>query len=85
MPPGWREIVSRLRRGSVPRGEEFDEARRFLDSSPPTSEAALAVRYLLEGAIADALTSIEDAQAVMSILRAWDRGELLVDELLHPP
>lgn len=85
LPTGGREIADRLRQGSVPRGEEFDAARRLLALSPAGPEAIHALRLLLEGAIADAMTAIEDTQAIMSMLKAWDRGDLRVDELLSPP
>lgn len=86
MPLGvWREVVGRLEAGPAPRGEAFDLARRVLRTSPATAEAEKALRLLLEGAVADACSGIEDTQAVMAMLKALDRGAIRCSDLLPPP
>ncbi|HNX50449.1 MAG TPA: hypothetical protein PLS53_02070 [Thermoanaerobaculaceae bacterium] len=81
----WRAVVHRLRQGPAPQGDRFDLCRRVLETAPHAPEAPAAVRMLLEGAMADALTDILDCQAVMAILRALDRAEVRpVDLLSHP-
>jgi hypothetical protein len=76
----WRTMFSRLRRGPSPRGERFELCREVLAVTPESNEGREAARQLLEGAMADAKTSIADAQDVMRVLKAATRGELdLVD------
>lgn len=75
----------RLCSGPTPRGDEFALARRVIAASPRTEEAEVAVRLLLEGAVADAHTEIGDTQAVMAILKAVDSGELRLSDLLPGP
>lgn len=82
---GWRDVVDRLRRGPAPRGESFDLCRRLINTAADTPETASAVRMLLEGAMADALTDTRDSQAVMLILRALDRDEVQPEDLLPRP
>lgn len=81
----WREVVARLCSGPAPRGEEFVLARRVVRASSGTPEAGRALRLLLEGAVADACTGIEDAQAVMAILKALDRGAVRESDLVPLP
>lgn len=81
----WRAVVHRLRQGPVPRGDQFDLCRLLLDSAARAPEAPAAVRVLLEGAMADALTDILDCQAVMAILKALDRAEVRPVDLLFRP
>ncbi len=78
----WRELMCRLRGGPFPRGEQFDLCRRLLAAAPATAEATQAARLLLEGAMADAATDIADAQEVMRLLRAIDRDEVTLAQLL---
>jgi len=56
--------------------------REVLAAAPQTPEGREAARLLLEGAMADATTSIADAQEVMSLLRAVNRGALELAQLL---
>lgn len=78
----FRDLAQRLASGSRPPGEPFDACRRLLAGSPRGAEAGRALRVLLEGAIADAATSIADAQLIMALLKAADRGQLTLDEIL---
>ena len=80
----WSEVLERLRRGPAPRGDQFEMCREVLASAPGTPEGVEAARLLLEGAMADAATSIADAQDVMRALRAIGRGELEIARLLAP-
>jgi hypothetical protein len=80
----WTAVLERLRRGPAPRGDQFEMCREVLASAPGTPESVEAARILLEGAMADATTSIADAQDVMRALRAIGRGELEVARLLSP-
>ena len=82
----WRDVLASLRKGPSPRGEEFDLCRQLLASAPFSAEAAQAVHLLLEGAMADVATSIDDAQSIMALLKAIDRGEVATAELIeaHP-
>jgi hypothetical protein len=79
--PRWRTVVARLVGGPAPRGEQFDLYRRVLASPSPPELARQALRALLEGAMADATFSIGDAQDVMQILKAVDRGVLDLNAL----
>jgi len=79
----WRGVLSRLRLGPAPRGEEFDICREILAAVPPNPTVRPAARRLLEGAMADAGTTIADAQDVMRLLRACDRGDLDLEQLLE--
>ena len=81
----WRDVVDRLRRGPAPRGESFDLCRRLIDTAADTPETASAIRMLLEGAMADALTDTRDSQAVMSVLKALDRAEVRPGDLISRP
>ena len=78
----WRAVLGRLRRGAVPRGEQFDLCRRLLARFPSSPEAAGAARLLLEGAMADAATDVADAQDIIRILKALDRSEIGIEHLL---
>lgn len=78
----WRGLVERLCRGPVPRGETFDLCRQIVRLARASSEADRAVRTLLEGAMADSLTTISDAQDTMRALRALDRGEVHTRDLI---
>ncbi|HVN76990.1 MAG TPA: hypothetical protein VMT19_11770 [Thermoanaerobaculaceae bacterium] len=78
----WRGVLARLRRGPAPRGEEFDLCREVLAVAPATTHRRTAARRLLEGAMADAGTSIADAQEVMALLKALDTGDLEIGRLL---
>ena len=78
----WRGVVSRLVRGPAPRGREFDLCREILAATPPVPQRLPAARMLLEGAMADAATGIGDAQQVMTLLKACDRGDLDLEALL---
>lgn len=77
----WRALLARLRRGPSPRGEQFELCREVMAAAPDTDEGRAAARMLLEGAMADATTSIADAQDVMEALRALDRGQLELADL----
>ncbi len=79
----WRAMFSRLRRGPAPTGEQFELCREMLAVAPDSKESRDAARLLLEGAMADARTSIADAQDVMSALKAVGRGELDLAALYH--
>ncbi len=80
----FQDLAERLVAAPTPAGEPFDTCRRLLAAGARGSEAAEALRVLLEGAIADAATSIADAQTIMSLLKAADRGLVRLDELLPP-
>lgn len=80
--PRWRAVLGRLVAGPAPRGEEFDLCRQIITAAPDSDEAVAAVRMLLEGAMADAVTDVRDAQEVMAILRAAGQGRLAVADLL---
>ncbi len=80
----WRGVLARLQRGPAPRGEEFDLCREVVAAAPATPQARAAARRLLEGAMADADTSIADAQSVMTLLKSLDRGECDLGDLLEP-
>lgn len=54
----------------------------MLAAAPASAEATEAARILLEGAMADATTSISDAQLVMRALKAIGRGELSLTDVL---
>jgi len=78
----WRGVVQRLQRGPAPRGEQFELCREVLAVAPDTPEGREAARLLLEGAMADATTSIADAQNVMSLLKAIGSGDVELMQLL---
>ena len=78
----WRGVFGRLRRGAVPRGQQFDLCRRVLVGIPSSAEGARAARLLLEGAMADAITDVGDAQDIIRILKALDRSEIAIEQLL---
>jgi hypothetical protein len=78
----WRCVVRRLQRGPAPRGEQFELCREVLAVAPDTPEGREAARLLLEGAMADATTSIADAQNVMSLLKAIGSGDVELLQLL---
>ena len=80
----WRAVLERLRKGPAPRGEQFELCREVLAAAPGTPEGREAARLLLEGAMADAVTSIADAQDVMKLLRALSSGALDLSLLLSP-
>jgi hypothetical protein len=80
----WRDVLARLRRGPSPRGEQFDLCRELLARAPSSNEAAQAARLLLEGAMADVATGIDDAQAIMELLKAADRGVVEIAALIAP-
>ena len=80
----WRGILARLQRGPAPQGEEFELCREVMAAAPGAPEGREAARRLLEGAMADAATSIADAQQVMQLLKASSRGEVDVADLLAP-
>jgi hypothetical protein len=80
----WRGVLGRLQRGPAPRGEQFELCREVLAAAPGTPEAREAARLLLEGSMADATTSIADAQDVMRLLRVMSSGELELTQLLDP-
>ena len=77
----WRGVLARLLRGTAPEGEEFELCREVVAVAPDTPEGRQAARRLLEGAMADAATNIADAQAVMDILKAADRGAVDLAQL----
>ena len=79
----WRAMFARLRRGPSPRGERFELCREVLAASPDSDEGRAAARLLLEGAMADATTSIADAQDVMQALRAVSRRQLELADLIR--
>lgn len=78
----FRDLAGRLVAAPRPAGEPFDTCRRLLAKGARGSEAAQALRVLLEGAMADAATSIADAQTIMVLLKAADRGLVRLEELL---
>lgn len=77
------EVVNRVRQGPHPRGEEFELCREVLAAAPASPEAFQALRVLLEGAMADAHTSISDAQIIMRLLKALDRGDVELGDILR--
>lgn len=79
----FRAAVNRLRQGPSPRGEEFELCREVLAAAPDSPEASKALRMLLEGAMADAHTSIADAQVIMQLLKALDRDEVQPADILR--
>ena len=79
----WRAMLERLCRGPIPRGERFELCREVLAAAPGSDEGRTAARILLEGAMADAGTSIADAQDVMQTLKAIDRRGLDLADLLR--
>lgn len=79
----FRDAVNRLRQGPHPQGEEFELCREVLAVAPGSLEASQALRILLEGAMADAHTSIADAQIIMRLLKALDRGEVQPADILR--
>ncbi len=80
----WRDVFARLRRGPAPHGEACDLCREVLAAAPQTPQAGQAARRLLEDAMADAAVTIADAQSVMALLKALDRGDLALRDLLEP-
>ena len=80
----WRRVLQRLQRGPAPRGEQFELCREVLAAAPVTPEGREAARLLIEGAMADAATSIADAQDVMRLLKAVSSGALDLTQLLSP-
>ena len=80
----WRGVLQRLQRGPAPRGEQFELCREVLVAAPGTPEEREAARLLLEGAMADATTTIADAQDVMGLLKALSSGALDLTQLLDP-
>lgn len=78
----FRQTVARLRQGPSPRGETFELCREVLAAAPASQEAEEALRLLLEGAMADASTSIADAQVIMRLLKALSKGQVTFRELL---
>ena len=80
----WRAVLERARKGPAPGGEQFDLCREVLAAAPGTAEGREAARLLLEGAMADAATSIADAQEVMALLKALSHGALDLAQLLPP-
>lgn len=80
----FRDLAGRLASGAGPSGELFDTCRRLLAGRARGNEAGQALRVLLEGAIADAATSIADAQTIMALLKAADRGLVRLEQLLEP-
>lgn len=79
----FRDAVNRLRHGPHPQGEAFELCREVLAVAPGSAEASQALRILLEGAMADAHTSIADAQVIMRLLKALDRGEVQPADILR--
>ncbi len=79
----WRAVLERLKRGPTPHGEQFELCREVLAAVPDTPEGREAARLLLEGAMADAETTIADAQEVMSLLKALRRGAVDLSQLLR--
>ena len=80
----WRGVLQRLQRGPAPRGEPFELCREVLVAAPGAPEGREAARLLLEGSMADATTSIADAQDVMRLLKALSSGALDLTQLLDP-
>ena len=80
----WRGVLQRLQRGPAPRGEQVALCREVLVAAPGTPEEGEAARLLLEGAMADATTTIADAQDVMGLLKALSSGALDLTQLLDP-
>ena len=78
----WRAVLARLQRGPAPQGEEFELCREVVAAAPGTTEGRTAARTLLEGAMADAATSIADAQEIMRLLKAAGRGDLDLADIL---
>ena len=78
----WRAVLARLRRGPSPRGDRFEMCREVLAAAPEGDAARAAARLLLEGAMADAATTIADAQDVMDALKALAGDRLDIDDLL---
>lgn len=80
----FRDLAWRLVTGASPGGEPFAACRGLLAAGARGSEAAVALRVLLEGAMADATTPIADAQTIMTLLKAVDRGQVDLQVILPP-
>lgn len=80
----FRDLVQRLVVAKRPAGEPFDTSRRLLAGGVRGEAGGQALRVLLEGAMADASTSIEDAQTIMALLKAADAGRVRLEQLLPP-
>ena len=80
----WRALLEQLRRGPAPSGETFDLCREVMAAAPNSAEGRTALRALLHGAMADAATSIGNAQEIMRLLKIFDGDESVMAELLEP-
>ena len=78
----YREVVRRLIRGDLPRGEQFDACRAVLTNGHGANFNFQALCLLLEGALADASLAIDDTQVVVRLLRELASGTLLPEEVM---
>ncbi len=77
-----RRLVHRLREGPTPRGVDFDACRAVLDADSSEDLGFQALCMLLEGALADAATPVDDAMVLVPLLKDLARGRIHPEELL---
>jgi len=78
----YREVVRRLIRGELPRGEQFDACRAVLINGSGSDTNFQAMCLLLEGALADPSLAIDDTQVVVRLLKELASGTLLPEEVM---
>jgi len=78
----YREVVRRLIRGDLPRGDRFDACRAVLINGGGSDTKFQALCLLLEGALADPSLAIDDTQVVVRLLKELARGTLLPEEVV---
>jgi hypothetical protein len=78
----YHELVSRLLQGTSPHGREFDACRAVLSQEPTGDSTMQALCMLLEGALADAETGIDDTRTVVPLLKELARGTVMPEEVL---
>ena len=77
-----RRVVRRLLDGPSPAGTDFDACRAVLTADDDTDRRFQALCMLLEGALADARTPVDDAQVIVPLLKDLARGRVTPAELL---
>jgi hypothetical protein len=77
----WRALLDCLSQSAPPWGETFDLCRSIVRGPAPAAERNEAARLLLEGAMADSTTPVDDAQEIMRLLKAVSRGEVMLAAL----
>ena len=78
----YSEVVRRLIRGGLPRGEQFDACRAVLTNGSSSDTNFQAMCLLLEGALADPSLAIDDTQVVVRLLKELASGTLLPEEVM---